>query len=55
MLPEQYDRDVMIRTMSRVAALIAGLTTGDPDMLAAAHGDEVHEAWRDRLSPRSVR
>lgn len=50
-LPEQYDRSVMIRTMSRVAALIAGLTTGDPNMLAAAHGDEVHEAWRASLSP----
>lgn len=50
-LPDHYDRDVMIRTMGRVAALTAGLTTGDPTMLAAAHGDEVHEAWRDRLSP----
>lgn len=50
-LPSHYDRDVMIRSMGRVAALTAGLTTGDPDMLAAAHGDEVHEAWRDKLSP----
>lgn len=50
-LPNHYDRDVMIRSMGRVAALTAGLTTGDPGMLAAAHGDEVHEAWRDKLSP----
>ena len=50
-LPNHYDRDVIIRTMGRVAALTAGLTTGDPGMLAAAHGDEVHEAWRDKLSP----
>lgn len=50
-LPSHYDRDVMIRSMGRVAALTAGLTTGDPGMLAAAHGDEVHEAWRDKLSP----
>lgn len=50
-LPGNYDRDVLIRTMGRVAALTAGLTLGDPNLLAAAHGDEVHEAWRDRLSP----
>lgn len=50
-LPNHYDREVMIRSMGRVAALTAGLTTGDPGLLAAAHGDEVHEAWRDRLSP----
>lgn len=50
-LPDHYDREVMIRTMGRVAALTAGLTTGDPNLLNAAHGDEVHEAWRDRLSP----
>lgn len=50
-LPDSYGRDVMIRSMGRVAALTAGLTTGDPELLAAAHGDEVHESWRDELSP----
>lgn len=50
-LPESYDRDVMIRSLSRMAALIAGLTTGDPGMLAAAHGDEIHENRRAELSP----
>jgi homoserine kinase len=50
-LPETYDRDVMIRSLARMAALTAGLTTGDPGMLAAAHGDEVHESHRDELSP----
>lgn len=50
-LPETYDRDVMVRSLARVAALTAGLTTGDPGMLAAAHGDEIHEALRDDLSP----
>jgi homoserine kinase len=50
-LPDAYARDVMIRSMGRVAALTAGLTTGDPGMLAAAHGDEIHEAYRDTLSP----
>lgn len=50
-LPSTYDRDVMIRSLARMAALTAGLTTGDPGMLAAAHGDEVHEAPRKDLSP----
>lgn len=53
-LPGSYPRDVMIRSLSRMAALIAGLTTGDPGMLAAAHGDEVHEAPRIGLSPEVV-
>lgn len=50
-LPESYPRDVMIRSLSRMAALVAGLTTGDPGMLAAAHGDEIHEGPRAALSP----
>lgn len=50
-LPISYDRDVVIRSLARMAALTAGLTTGDPEMLAAAHGDEVHEAARIGLSP----
>jgi homoserine kinase len=50
-LPASYPRDVMIRSLARMAALTAGLTTGDPEMLAAAHGDEVHEAPRVELGP----
>lgn len=50
-LPSSYGRDVTVRSLARVAALTAGLTTGDPGMLAAAHGDEIHEALRDQLSP----
>lgn len=50
-LPDSYARDVVIRSLARMAALTAGLTTGDPEMLAAAHGDEVHEAARIDLSP----
>lgn len=41
----------VLRTISRVAALTAGLITGDPELLAAAHGDEIHEAPRASLSP----
>lgn len=50
-LPDSYGRDVVIRTVARASALIAGLITGDPEMLAAAHGDEIHEAPRNALSP----
>jgi homoserine kinase len=41
----------VLRTISRVTALTAGLITGDPELLAAAHGDEIHEAPRAALSP----
>jgi homoserine kinase len=50
-LPDRYPRDVVIRSVARTAALTAGLLTGDPEMFAAAHGDEIHEAPRDALSP----
>jgi homoserine kinase len=50
-LPPRYPRDVVIRTVARTTALTAGLITGDPEMLAAAHGDEIHEAPRDAMSP----
>lgn len=50
-LPDSYPRDVVVRSVARVAALTAGLISGDPGMLAAAHGDEVHEAPRAGLSP----
>jgi homoserine kinase len=50
-LPDEYPRDVVIRSLARTAALTAGLLTGDPEIFAAAHGDEIHEAPRDVLSP----
>jgi homoserine kinase len=46
-----HRHDVVLRTISRVTALTAGLITGDPGMLAAAHGDEIHEGPRASLSP----
>ena len=49
-----HTHDVVLRTISRVTALTAGLITGDPEMLAAAHGDEIHEAPRASLSPEVV-
>ncbi len=41
----------VLRTIARVTALTAGLITGDAELLAAAHGDEIHEAPRAHLSP----
>jgi homoserine kinase len=46
-----HAHDVVRRSLARVAALTAGLITGDPQTLAAAHGDEIHEAPRAELSP----
>lgn len=50
-LEDSVPREVVVRSLSRVAALTTGLITGDPEMLAAAHGDEIHEAPRARISP----
>jgi homoserine kinase len=50
-LPASYPRPVVIRSVARTAALTAGLITGDPELLAAAHGDEIHETPRDAMSP----
>jgi homoserine kinase len=50
-VPFRYPRDVVVRSLGRVSALTAGLITGDPQMLASAHGDEIHEAPRDAISP----
>lgn len=51
LLEDRISRDVVVRSLSRVAALTTGLITGDPEMLAAAHGDEIHEVPRARISP----
>ena len=50
-LPESYSRESVIRSVARSAALTAGLITGDPALLAKAHGDEIHEKPRAHLSP----
>lgn len=50
-IEEVHPRDRVLRSLSRVAALTSGLITGDPALLAAAHGDEIHEEPRQRISP----
>jgi homoserine kinase len=50
-LPGVYPIDVVVRTVARTSALMAGLLGADPTFLAAAAGDEIHEAPRGRLRP----
>jgi homoserine kinase len=50
-LPDMVSRSVAVRTAARLAALVEGLRTGDPTVLAAAGGDELHEQPRASLAP----
>jgi len=50
-IPKVHPHDVVLRSLSRVSSLTAGLITGDAEMLSAAHGDEIHESHRADLSP----
>lgn len=51
LLPTAYDGEVVVRTVSRTAALVAGLLSADPAMLASAAGDEIHEEPRSHVRP----
>lgn len=44
-------REVAVRSLGRLAALVSGLLVGDDVLLASAHGDEMHEDPRNRLRP----
>lgn len=50
-LPERYPRSAVVASVSRTAALVAGLLSGDTDLLRAAGGDEIHEAPRNAYVP----
>jgi homoserine kinase len=50
-LPDDISRRAAARNVARVAFLIEGLRTGDPEALARAGGDEIHESHRAELSP----
>ena len=50
-LPLAYPADEVVRSLGRVAALVAGLLGHDPAVLACAAGDEIHESIRTRVRP----
>lgn len=50
-LDDKIDRATVVRSLARFMALTEGLRTGDADVLAAARGDELHEAPRSGLNP----
>lgn len=50
-LPDQVSLAAAARSVARAVALVEGLRTGDAAALAAARGDELHEAPRSGLSP----
>jgi homoserine kinase len=53
-LPSAYPMDMVVRSIARTAALVAGIMTGDGEVLRAAGGDELHEAPRGQLRPDSA-
>lgn len=50
-LPAEVPRAAAVRNAARLAFLVEGLRTGDPSALAQAGGDELHEQYRNPLSP----
>lgn len=53
-LPDVVARDLAVRTTARASALVAGFLTGDAQVFAAAHGDEIHEEPRSRVRPETA-
>lgn len=53
-VPNQLERQVVMRTTARMAALVGGFLTSDPALFQAAHGDEIHEAPRARVRPQTA-
>jgi homoserine kinase len=54
-LPAEVSRGVAVRTAARIAFLVEGLRTADPEAFREAAGDEIHENPRRHLSPLSFR
>lgn len=50
-LSADVDRAVVVRSLARLAFLLQGLQDGNPEVLAQAIGDELHEVPRRDLSP----
>ena len=50
-LPPAYPAETVVRSLGRVASLVAGLLAGDGAILDDARDDEIHESTRNRLRP----
>ena len=50
-LPASYTRGAVISSVARATSLVAGLLAGDPDLVRASGGDEIHEAPRNAFVP----
>lgn len=50
-LPLAYPAETVVRSLGRVASLVAGLLAGDGTILDDARDDEIHETTRNRLRP----
>ena len=50
-LPPTYLRSTVVASVARMASLVAGLLSGDPDLLRSAGGDEIHEGPRGSHRP----
>lgn len=53
-LPLQVPHGVATRALGRVAALVHGLATGDPDLIALGFEDELHVPYRLPLIPKAM-
>lgn len=54
-LSDSVARGASVRSLQRIVALVEGLRSADPDVMAAAAGDELHEGPRSHLNPRAER
>lgn len=50
-VPTVQPIDAVVRGLARTGALVGGLLTADPGLLAAAGGDELHENPRSKVRP----
>ncbi len=51
LLPASYTHRAAVSSVARASSLIAGLLAGDPDLVRASGGDEIHEAPRNAFVP----
>lgn len=50
-VPKTFGISTVVDGLSRMGALVVGLTSGRADILRSALGDEIHESSRNRLQP----